>query len=51
MYSFMNKVTISGIKNLKNEVTLDFYKTNMGRNIKLNKNNIKAIYGANGAGK
>jgi len=51
MNTFITKTNITGIKNLSEPISLEFYKTNYGNKIIIEKNNIKAIYGANGAGK
>ena len=44
-------IRISGIKNIKNEVKLDFYKKTITKDFEPNEYRIKAIYGENGSGK
>lgn len=48
---FLLSINVAGVKNLKKEVRLDFYKKTIDRNFKPDKYRIKAIYGENGAGK
>lgn len=50
MFYLLN-MRVSGIKNIKNEVRLDFYKKTIDRNFNPDKYRIKAIYGENGSGK
>lgn len=44
-------VSVSGVKCIKNEVRLDFYKKTVDKNFDPEKYRIKAIYGENGSGK
>ena len=48
---YLLNVSISGIKNIKEEVRLDFYKKTINKNFDPEKYRIKAIYGENGSGK
>lgn len=48
---FLLSINVAGVKNLKKEVRLDFYKKTIDRNFNPDKYRIKAIYGENGAGK
>ena len=50
MFYLLN-LSVAGIKNLKEEVRLDFYKKTVNKNFNPNKYRIKAIYGENGSGK
>lgn len=50
MFYLLN-MSISGIKNIKNEIQLDFYKKTVDKNFNPEKYRIKAIYGENGSGK
>ncbi|MCR5834956.1 MAG: ATP-binding protein [Lachnospiraceae bacterium] len=49
--SYLLAISVSGIKNIKNEVQLDFYKKTIDKNFDPEKYRVKAIYGENGAGK
>ena len=44
-------MTVKGIKNIKQELRLDFYKKSVDKNFDPTKYRIKAIYGENGSGK
>lgn len=50
MFYLLN-LTVSGVKNLKKEVRLDFYKKTIDKNFDPGKYRLKAIYGENGSGK
>lgn len=50
MFYLLN-MSISGIKNIKEEVRLDFYKKTVDKDFSPEKHRIKAIYGENGSGK
>ena len=50
MFYLLN-IGVSGIKGIKNEVQLDFYKKTVDKNFNPEKYRIKAIYGENGSGK
>lgn len=50
MFYLLN-VGVSGIKGIKNEVRLDFYKKTIDKKFDPEKYRIKAIYGENGSGK
>ena len=50
MYYLLN-IGVSGIKGIKNEVQLNFYKKTVDKNFNPEKYRIKAIYGENGSGK
>lgn len=49
MRYFLQKMSISGIKNIKNEITIEFTNKKIGKDLDYTK--VKAIYGPNGAGK
>jgi hypothetical protein len=49
--TYITNFSVSGIKNLKEKVSLQFYKKTLDKKINLQNTNIKAIYGCNGAGK
>jgi AAA15 family ATPase/GTPase len=49
MRVFLQKMSFSGIKNIKNEITIDFSNKKIGKDLEYTK--VKAIYGPNGAGK
>lgn len=51
MRCYILRAVTSGIRNLINPVTIEFCGSKINYNIKLNGNNIRAIYGANGSGK
>lgn len=48
---YLLDISISGIKNIKEEVRLNFYKKTVDKNFDPEKYRIKAIYGENGSGK
>ncbi len=48
---YLLSISVSGIKNIKDEVCLNFYKKNIDKNFNPEKYRIKAIYGENGSGK
>lgn len=48
---YLLNMTVSGIKSIKKEVRLDFYKKTIDKNFNPDKYRIKAIYGENGSGK
>lgn len=48
---YLLNMTVSGVKNIKQEVRLDFYKKTVDKNFNPEKYRIKAIYGENGSGK
>lgn len=48
---YLLNISVSGIKNIKEEVRLDFYKKTIDKNFDSKKYRIKAIYGENGSGK
>lgn len=48
---YLLNMSVSGIKNIKREIRLDFYKKTVDKDFKPNKYRIKAIYGENGSGK
>ena len=48
---YLLNLTISGVKNLKKEVKLDFYKKTINSDFNPGKYRLKAIYGENGSGK
>lgn len=48
---YLLNVSISGIKCIKDEVRLDFYKKTVDKNFNPEKYRVKAIYGENGSGK
>lgn len=50
MFYLLN-MSIAGIKNIKEEIRLEFYKKTVNKNFNSDKYRIKAIYGENGAGK
>lgn len=50
MFYLLN-VSVSGIKCIKEEVRLDFYKKTVDKNFNPERYRVKAIYGENGAGK
>ena len=49
--AYITKIQISGIKNIKKEINIDFYGKNIDENIDTEKYRIKGIYGENGSGK
>lgn len=51
MSVFIKKFTLSGIKNIKNPLTITFLKNNILKRSDINQSNVKAIYGPNGSGK
>lgn len=48
---FLLNLKLSGIKNIENEVSIDFYKKSIGKDFSVDGYNVKAIYGENGSGK
>ena len=48
---YLLNMTVSGIKSIKKEIRLDFYKKTIDKKFDPNKYRIKAIYGENGCGK
>ena len=48
---YLLNITVSGIKCIKEEVRLDFYKKTVDKNFNPEKYRVKAIYGENGSGK
>lgn len=48
---YLLNIRVAGIKNIKEEVRLDFYKKTVDRDFDPDKYRIKAIYGENGSGK
>ncbi len=48
---YLLNIRVSGIKNIKNEVRLDFYKKTVDKDFDPDKYRIKAVYGENGCGK
>ena len=48
---YLLNVRMSGIKSIKNEIRLDFYKKTVDTNFDPDKFRVKAIYGENGSGK
>lgn len=48
---YLLNMSVSGIKSIKKEVRLDFYKKTIDKTFNPDKYRIKAIYGENGAGK
>lgn len=48
--AYLLSFTVSGVKNIENDMTLQFYDLTKPKTIDLH-NNIKAIYGTNGSGK
>lgn len=50
MFYLLN-IRISGVKNIKEEIKIDFYKKTVDKNFDPDKYRIKAIYGENGSGK
>lgn len=48
---YLLAISVSGIKNIEKEVTLNFYKRGIDKSFNPEKYRIKAIYGENGAGK
>lgn len=48
---YLLNMTVSGIKSIKKEIRLDFYKKTIDKNFNPDKYRIKAIYGENGSGK
>ncbi len=49
--TYITNFSVGGIKNLKEKVSLQFYKKTLDKKINLQNTNIKAIYGCNGAWK
>ena len=50
MFYLLN-IKVSGIKNIKKEIQINFYKKTVDRNFDPDRYRVKAIYGENGAGK
>lgn len=50
-FYYLLNISVSGIKNIKEEVRLDFYKKTVDKDFNPDKYRIKAIYGENGSGK
>lgn len=48
---YLLNVSVSGIKSIKDEVRLDFYKKTVNKNFDPERYRVKAIYGENGSGK
>lgn len=48
---FLLRMKVNGIKNIENEIQIDFYKSTLTRMLNTSYSHVKAIYGANGAGK
>ena len=48
---FLLNLSMSGIKNIKKEIRIDFYGRNINKSSSFDNYNIKAIYGENGSGK
>lgn len=48
---YLLNMTVSGIKNLKKDIRLDFYKKTIDKSFDPEKYRVKAIYGENGSGK
>lgn len=48
---YLLNMSVSGIKSIKEEIRLDFYKKTVDKNFNPDKYRIKAIYGENGSGK
>lgn len=48
---YLLNMTVSGIKNIKKKIRLDFYKKTIDKKFNPDKYRIKAIYGENGSGK
>ena len=48
---YLLNMSVAGIKSIKEEVRLDFYKKNVDKSFNPEKYRIKAVYGENGSGK
>ncbi len=48
---YLLNMSVSGIKSIKEEIRLDFYKKTVDKNFNPDKYRVKAIYGENGSGK
>ena len=48
---FLLRLSMSGIKNIEKQVTLDFYKKTIDKAFNIDDYRVKAIYGENGSGK
>ena len=48
---YLLNMSVAGIKSIKEEVRLDFYKKNVDKTFNPAKYRIKAVYGENGSGK
>lgn len=51
MKCFLLKMKVNGIKSINKEIVLDFYNNSIGKEFDSFDSHVKAIYGANGAGK
>lgn len=51
MFPYILKLEISGIKCIKNKISLEFYKDTLSKNFQPSGYRVKAIYGGNGVGK
>lgn len=51
MEPFLLRIETYGTKNIKEKISLDFYQQTIVKEMKNDKSKVKAIYGANGAGK
>lgn len=51
MLTYIERINVYGVKNIKDSITVNFYNKTVGKKASLEKSNIKAIYGPNGAGK
>lgn len=51
MKYYINRISVGGIKNIKNPIELNFFNKTISSPIFLEGSNVKAIYGANGSGK
>ena len=48
---FLLKMSVCGIKNIDKEIEINFYNSTLNKNFDTSNSHVKAIYGANGAGK
>lgn len=48
---YLLNLTVSGIKSIKKDIRLDFYKKTIDKEFDQNLYRVKAIYGENGSGK
>ncbi len=51
MKYFLLRMKLQGIKNIDNEISIDFYNSYLERKINTTNSHVKAIYGTNGSGK